>query len=482
VIRRTEGFGRHSAVFDPASACQGLTLRPGQGSPKSVKCGRCGYDNPGELKFCGDCGERLASPDPSPDADGANSELTEEAPAKAGVRVSVAPPRSRPAAPEFDFSPRLPKVEGWICAKCTRSNIEEATVCAHCGRTRRTSSGAPVAPTLDDPVVTMPPNGDGAESVEPSDPVVCPQCQAPNEAHMRFCRDCGERLDGSLARLPGRQTSSRPAGELQAEQAAGKAPVTRHVGVTVRPASAGQDPAPFAANSSPAAEAPRQRTEAGPRLVLIAEDGTSGAEYPLGPDQTDIGREHGNILIAHDPYVSPRHARITQRQGRVYIRDLNSVNGLYWRLTGPHPLHHGDLLLLGLQVLKFEIVNSEEQGLGAALEHGVALFGSPAAPRYARLRQRTVEGVDRGVFYLCGNETIIGRESGDIVFTSDAFMSRSHASIVRDPTSGAFTVRDLGSSNGTHVAIRGEIQLQPGDHIRIGQHLFRLDVDARRRS
>jgi pSer/pThr/pTyr-binding forkhead associated (FHA) protein len=261
-------------------------------------------------------------------------------------------------------------------------------------------------------------------------------------------------------------------------------PVARHVGITVRPERGRPDLASVEPSAAVAAEAPRHRTEAGagPRLVLIAEDGSSGAEYPLGPDQTDIGREHGNILLAHDPYVSPRHARITRRQGRIYIRDLNSVNGLYWRLTGPHPLRHGDLLLLGLQVLKFEIVNSEEQGLGAALEHGIALFGSPAAPRYARLRQRTVEGVDRGVFYLCGNETIVGREAGDIVFTSDAFMSRSHASIMRDPTSGTFTVRDLGSSNGTHVGIRGEIQLQPGDHVRIGQHLFRLDVDARRRS
>ena len=299
---------------------------------------------------------------------------------------------------------------------------------------------------------------------------------------MRFCRDCGERLDGSLARLPGRQTISKPAGGPRAEQAAAAGPVTRHVGTTVRPASARQGSAPVAPGAAVAVEVSRRRTEAGPRLVLIAEDGTSGAEYPLEPDQTDIGREHGNILLTHDPYVSPRHARLTQRQGRIYIRDLNSVNGLYWRLTGPHPLRHGDLLLLGLQVLKFEIVNTEEQGLGAALEHGVALFGSPAAPRYARLRQRTVEGIDRGVFYVCGNETIVGRESGDIVFTSDAFMSRSHASIVRDPTSGTFTVRDLGSSNGTHIGIRGETQLQPGDHVRIGQHLFRLDVDARRRS
>jgi len=36
----------------------------------------------------------------------------------------------------------------------------------------------------------------------------------------------------------------------------------------------------------------------------------------------------------------------------------------------------------------------------------------------------------------------------------------------------------LGSSNGTYLGIRGERELSPGDHVRIGQHLFRLDFGA----
>jgi len=67
-------------------------------------------------------------------------------------------------------------------------------------------------------------------------------------------------------------------------------------------------------------------------------------------------------------------------------------------------------------------------------------------------------------------------QPGDIVFTNDPFMSRRHASVDRDPTTGAFSVRDLGSSNGTFVAIREERELASGDHLRVGQHLFRLDV------
>ena len=57
-------------------------------------------------------------------------------------------------------------------------------------------------------------------------------------------------------------------------------------------------------------------------------------------------------------------------------------------------------------------------------------------------------------------------------------MSRRHAVFLRDATTNVFLLQDLGSSNGTYLAIRGEHELTHGDHVRIGQHLFRLDVDG----
>jgi pSer/pThr/pTyr-binding forkhead associated (FHA) protein len=126
-------------------------------------------------------------------------------------------------------------------------------------------------------------------------------------------------------------------------------------------------------------------------------------------------------------------------------------------------------------------VKNAEEGFGAAAEHGTLLFGTPAAPRYARLTQRTVEGVVRDVFYIRKTETVIGRESGDIVFTDDAFLSRRHAALrLLGPqgTGGVrrFAIADLGSSNGTFLQVRDEVRLRQGDHFRIGQQLFRFDT------
>jgi pSer/pThr/pTyr-binding forkhead associated (FHA) protein len=231
------------------------------------------------------------------------------------------------------------------------------------------------------------------------------------------------------------------------------------------------------------------------RLIVIAKDGGEGPAYPLH-DQVDIGRVEGNIVIADDRYLSPRHARLTRKGASLSLRDLGSVNGVYLRLAPPPtngskpaesevPLGDQDLFLVGQQVIRFEVVRDAEEGLGPAVEHGTLLFGTPTSPRFARLCQRTIEGVTRDVYYVSKRETVLGREGGDIVFTEDPFLSRRHAIVRADglPAAGKrataeprFALVDLGSSNGTFIQIRTEVTLHDGDQFRIGQQLFRVDL------
>jgi pSer/pThr/pTyr-binding forkhead associated (FHA) protein len=223
-------------------------------------------------------------------------------------------------------------------------------------------------------------------------------------------------------------------------------------------------------------------------------------------------------VVAEDPYLSPRHVRIAWTGSKLVLRDLGSTNGVFLRLVAARgmtpqtplneargsaaadagvpgevavPLEDQDLILVGQQVLRFEIIKDGEVGLGPATEHGTLLFGSPAAPRYARLSQRTVEGVTRDVYYVRKVETVLGRESGDVVFTEDPFLSRRHAIVralgrdgaslapgSRPPAEGVqFALVDLGSSNGSFLRIRSEIELAAGDHFRVGQQLFRVDLE-----
>jgi len=202
----------------------------------------------------------------------------------------------------------------------------------------------------------------------------------------------------------------------------------------------------------------------------------------LGNLTTEIGRAEGQVVLPNDPYISPLHCRITYRNQRFWVQDLGSVNGIYLRLKAEQELVDGDLVLVGLEVLRFEVVDPQERTLTPAARQGAQIFGSPVCPRYARLTQQTMEAASRDVYYLTRDETVIGRESGDLVFTGDPYMSRRHARILRGSDAMPFVLNDLGSSNGTYLRIRGEAELTNRDYIRVGQHLFRLEVHTTGRS
>jgi hypothetical protein len=71
---------------------------------------------------------------------------------------------------------------------------------------------------------------------------------------------------------------------------------------------------------------------------------------------------------------------------------------------------------------------------------------------------------------LVNDRSSLGRAStNDVVVLLDATVSRLHAVIERYPT--GFSVRDLGSANGTFVngePVRGETRLRTGDELRLG--------------
>jgi pSer/pThr/pTyr-binding forkhead associated (FHA) protein len=213
--------------------------------------------------------------------------------------------------------------------------------------------------------------------------------------------------------------------------------------------------------------------QAGFRLVVVHRDGTDGIAYNLLGDQIDIGRTEGDLLF-EDPHLAPRHARIVASlTGRV-LTPLEARNGIYVRVRGAIDLQDGDFILLGKQVLHFEIVPETERNARPAIEHGVVVFGTPVRPPWARLRQVTPAGVARDVYHLARPEVVLGRESGDVIFSDDEFMSRRHAQIVY--RNGRGHLEDLGSSNGTFLRLRGPHGLASGDLIRLGDELLRFEI------
>lgn len=103
-------------------------------------------------------------------------------------------------------------------------------------------------------------------------------------------------------------------------------------------------------HSAAAGLGPAPLDEVDPRLRVEHAVGLrEGAEYAIAHGVT-LGRGDSVDIRIEDPFASSRHARI-ERQGDVLvIEDLGSTNGTYLngeQLTGPQPLHPGDLVRIG---------------------------------------------------------------------------------------------------------------------------------------
>lgn len=481
-----------------------------------VICSTCGRDNAEHLTFCEDCGARLKArvAAPTPPVGLQPPDLT-PTPAQP-VPVTAPQPAPRPA-------PGLVGATG-ACPRCGAACTPGLRFCTSCGQpvvptapevarpAPRPATGATAspatpaagAPIAAGPIAAMPVVELGGR---PRDPETrpCPRCRGFSLATAQFCRFCGTPLGNAAPQQPiPTPVAARPVAPMD---------VLERLGPPLEPPAAKQrldttlasGPPAHEPETAPASAPPPQTPRAAPpeadlehttqvaafqgtcapkgRLVLIARDGGAGPSYPI-LDQLDIGRTEGEVVMAEDRTLAARHARFTRRGSVLFVRDLGTVNGVYKRLrpgdAGAAHLRDQDLILVGQQVLRFEVVKPGEDGLGPAMQHGTLLFGTPVPPLYARLCQRTVAGLTQDVYHLHKAETVLGRESGDIVFTDDPFLSRRHASIrvAREGETVRATLADLESSNGTFLRTCGEVELQDGDELRIGQQLLRLDLSG----
>jgi pSer/pThr/pTyr-binding forkhead associated (FHA) protein len=209
------------------------------------------------------------------------------------------------------------------------------------------------------------------------------------------------------------------------------------------------------------------------RLVAVLPNGQDDAVYWLESQQVDIGRLQGDLRFA-DPQLAPRHARLNLTLGGAMITPLDGRNGVYLRIRSIVELIDGDHILLGRQVMRFELVPDHERRPRPAVEDGVVLFGTPTSPAWARLRQMTSSGLGRDVVHLSRPDLTLGREQADLVFGDDEFLSRRHAQV--SLKNGRPILADLESSNGTYVRLRSPHVLVPGDMIRLGDQLLRFEL------
>jgi pSer/pThr/pTyr-binding forkhead associated (FHA) protein len=210
------------------------------------------------------------------------------------------------------------------------------------------------------------------------------------------------------------------------------------------------------------------------RLVVIDQSGKEGMSFNLRVGETQCGRVTGQILF-EDPYVSPNHCVFKFGQAKLVVTDCGSLNGLYVRVRVEVELQRNDVFRLGRQLLRFEDASQiPVDDLKRGADDDSRLWGTPEGQPFGRILQTLDDGRRGDVRLLRAKDVRLGRENGDITFPTDGFVSASHA--ILSHREGRVYLRDVGSSNGTYLRVRGQRALAHDDYILIGNQMLHVDL------
>ena len=211
------------------------------------------------------------------------------------------------------------------------------------------------------------------------------------------------------------------------------------------------------------------------KLILIRAEGDAameGLSFALNAQEHIVGRQ-GHLTFPEDRFVSPRHANLFYRDGKLVVKDEGSTNGVYVRVRGTVGLEPGAMFLAGEEVFR---VDATPKASDHPDPDGTYFWSSPKRPSPFRVAQVLQGGATGNV--VCARESTItiGREGGEMNYPTDVYMSATHCRIEADPAGTRLTLTDLNSRNGTYLRLRAERELAHGDYVFIGKKILRVEV------
>ncbi len=208
------------------------------------------------------------------------------------------------------------------------------------------------------------------------------------------------------------------------------------------------------------------------KLILIRGEGVEGLSYQLNAEQHIVGR-NGQLVFPDDPFVSPKHANLFYRNGKLVVRDEGSLNGVFLRVRGTIDVTVQEAFLAGEQLFRIDATPKASDG---PAPDGTYFYSSPKHQSPFRLTQILQGGAAGMTVCARASGLQIGREGGDLNFPSDLYMSASHCKI--EDVGGKIQLTDLNSRNGTYIRLKAERELAHGDYLFIGRKLLRVEITA----
>jgi hypothetical protein len=201
---------------------------------------------------------------------------------------------------------------------------------------------------------------------------------------------------------------------------------------------------------------------------------TGGPERYQPLSTTAVIGSQGEIQLPGERFCHPEEARLTWRDGRLWLEDLEGGNGVFLRIRTPVELDMSDEFAVGDQLLRIDRNPIANDGPDPEPTY---FYSSPKWPSSFRVTQIMETGALGACIVARGNTLQIGSAIGDLVFPDDPLVAEQHCLV--EEQAGTVVLTDLGSRTGVFVRIRGEQELAHGDELLVGRTRLVVDLTAR---
>ena len=261
------------------------------------------------------------------------------------------------------------------------------------------------------------------------------------------------------------------------------------------------------------------------KLVMHG-DREAAVEISVSTKPIILGRGEGSTVLLNDPSVSQNHAKIMMRQGKVYIRDMESTNGVLVNgeqisIEKSRVIIPGDRIDIGIYTFTLQDLeennemtklspieaDSEESELQTridmisgdqqisedektavnvqdveAVEEETVLMSVDQPAKLV-----IIKGIEKNREYLLDKrEMLIGRSEDNEIRLHDPKVSRGHHAKLTIHDDHTVTVEDLNSTNGIYIKGKrvATANVSKSKEIQIGETVLRyvasgenLDID-----
>jgi len=205
-------------------------------------------------------------------------------------------------------------------------------------------------------------------------------------------------------------------------------------------------------------------------LTIEDEDGRTADQFSFDHGSYVVGRHENCDIVLPSASVSREHARIFVRDGRCFIEDRESANGV--QVDGQPVTHSRGLgtaaqIRIGDYYLYLEQIGESQR----ADEVRDTLYIAEGADHHKLVRVNDEFAGEE--FPLSERKNTVGRTDENFILLSDPSISRQHAVIRRN--ADRYLLEDKESSNGTRVdgrEVSNSRELNPGDLVEFGKVQF----------